>query len=257
MVDSDVTPVDPGTYGSRVTFITGNAVRVAAKDVRDQLAQVAAERLEANPEDIVFRDRQVYVAGSPDRGLPFDKIVKTAQYSGTGKTILGRGYWAPEGLEVVNFKTGRGNMSAAYSFGTQIAEVEVDTVTGRIKVARMAMVHDCGTPINEMLMEGQLEGSAIGALGHTLTEEIIRKDGQTMNPSFLDYRMPTALDVSELEIFHTDTYDEVGPFGAKEAGEGIQVAVVPAIVNAINAAAGVSVKRIPVTPVMLLDALKA
>jgi 4-hydroxybenzoyl-CoA reductase alpha subunit len=256
MVDSDITPVDPGTYGSRVTFITGNAVRVAAEDVRNQLAQVAAEKWEANPEDIVFRDRQVYVEGTKDRGMPFDKLVKTAQYSGTGKTILGRGYWAPEGLEVVNFETGRGNMSAAYSFGTQIAEVEVDTATGRVKVARMAMVHDCGTPINEMLMEGQLEGAAVGAIGHTLTEEIIRKDGQTMNPSFLDYRMPTSLDVGELEIFHTHTYDEVGPFGAKEAGEGIQVAVVPAIVNAIHAATGVPVHRIPVTPVMLLDALK-
>ncbi len=256
MVDSDITPVDPGTYGSRVTFITGNAVRVAAEDVRNQLAQVAAEKWEANPEDIVFRDRQVYVEGSKDRGMPFDKLVKTAQYSGTGKTILGRGYWAPEGLEVVNFETGRGNMSAAYSFGTQIAEVEVDTATGRVKVARMAMVHDCGTPINEMLMEGQLEGAAVGAIGHTLTEEIIRKDGQTMNPSFLDYRMPTSLDVGELEIFHTHTYDEVGPFGAKEAGEGIQVAVVPAIVNAIHAATGVPVHRIPLTPLMLLDALK-
>jgi 4-hydroxybenzoyl-CoA reductase subunit alpha len=120
----------------------------------------------------------------------------------------------------------------------------------------MAMVHDGGTPINEMLMEGQLEGSAVGAIGHTLTEEIIRKDGQTMNPSFLDYRMPTSLDVGELEIFHTHTYDEVGPFGAKEAGEGIQVAVVPAIVNAIHAATGVHVHRIPLTPLTLLDALK-
>lgn len=256
MVDSDITPVDPGTYGSRVTFITGNAVRVAALDVRDQLAEVAAKKLEANPQDMVFRDRQVYVAGSPDRGLPFSKLVKTAQYSGTGKTLLGRGYWAPEGLEVVNFETGQGNMSAAYSFGTQVAEVEVNTETGGVKVIRMAMVHDCGTPINEMLMEGQLEGSAVGAVGHTLMEEIIRKDGQTMNPSFLEYRMPSTLDVGELEIYHVDTYDEVGPFGAKESGEGIQVAVVPAIANAVLAAIGAPVKRIPITPMMILDALK-
>jgi CO/xanthine dehydrogenase Mo-binding subunit len=255
MVDSDITPVDPGTYGSRVTFITGNAVRLAALDVRNQLAEVAAKRLEANPQDIVFRDRQVYVAGTPDRGLPFDKLVKTAQYSGTGKTILGRGYWAPEGLEVVNFETGQGNMSAAYSFGTQVAEVEVDTETGGVKVTRMAMVHDCGTPINEMLTEGQLEGSAVGAVGHSLSEEIIRQDGQTMNPSFLEYRMPTTLDVGALEIHNVDTYDEVGPFGAKESGEGIQVAVVPAIANAVVAATGVPVRRIPLTPMMILDAL--
>lgn len=256
MVDSDITPLDPGTFGSRVTFVTGNAVRIAAEDARGQLAEVAANALEANPRDIMFKDRKVYVAGSPDRSMPFSKLVKIAQYSGTGKTILGRGYWAPEGLEVPNFETGRGNMSAAYSFGTQVAEVEVDTETGFTKVTRMAMVHDCGQPLNEMLMEGQLEGSAIGGVGHTLMEEIVRKEGQTMNPSFLDYRMPSTLDACPLEILHTDTYDEMGPFGAKESGEGIQVAVVPAIVNGIHDAMGVAFKRIPVTPVMVLDALK-
>ena len=256
MVDSDITPLDPGTFGSRVTFVTGNAVRIAAEDARGQMAEVAANALEANPRDIMFKDRKVYVAGSPDRSMPFSKLVKIAQYSGTGKTILGRGYWAPEGLEVPNFETGRGNMSAAYSFGTQVAEVEVDTETGFTKVTRMAMVHDCGQPLNEMLMEGQLEGSAIGGVGHTLMEEIVRKEGQTMNPSFLDYRMPSTLDACPLEILHTDTYDEMGPFGAKETGEGIQVAVVPAIVNGIHDAMGVAFKRIPVTPVMVLDALK-
>jgi 4-hydroxybenzoyl-CoA reductase alpha subunit len=256
MVDSEITPVDPGTFGSRVTFVTGNAVRIAAEDARGQLAEVAANALEANPCDMVFRDRKVYVAGSPDRSMPFSKLVKIAQYSGTGKTILGRGYWAPEGIEVPNFETGRGNMSAAYSFGAQVAEVEVDTETGFTKVARMAMIHDCGQPLNEMLMEGQLEGSAIGGVGHTLTEEIVRQEGQTMNPSFLEYRMPTTLDVCPLEIRHTDTYDEMGPFGAKEAGEGIQVAVVPAIISGIYDAIGIAFKRIPVTPSMVVDALK-
>ncbi|EFK09338.1 putative 4-hydroxybenzoyl-CoA reductase, alpha subunit [delta proteobacterium NaphS2] len=256
MVDSDITPVDPGTYGSRVTFITGNAVRVAAEDVKNQLAEVAAKTLEANPRDIRFKDRRVYVAGSPERGISFPRLVKIAQYSGAGKTLLGRGYWAPEGLKVVNLETGRGNMSATYSFGTQVSEVEVNTETGRSKVIRMAMLHDCGTPINEMAMEGQLEGSAIGGIGHTLTEEIIRKDGRTMNPSFLEYRMPTALDACNVEILHTDTYDDVGPFGAKESGEGIQVSVVPSIVNAIYDAVGIPFKKIPITPLMVLDALK-
>ena len=256
MVDSEITPLDPGTFGSRVTFVTGNAVRIAAEDARVQLAEVAANALQAHPADIVFRDRKVYVTGDPDHSIPFSKLVKIAQYSGTGKTILGRGYWAPEGIEVPNFETGMGNMSAAYSFGAQVAEVEVDSETGFSKVTRMAMVHDCGQPLNEMLMEGQLEGSAIGGVGHTLTEEIIRKDGQTMNPSFLEYRMPTALDACPLQIRHTDTYDEMGPFGAKETGEGIQVAVVPAIVNGIYDAIGVAFKRIPVTPDMVVDALK-
>jgi 4-hydroxybenzoyl-CoA reductase alpha subunit len=256
MVDSEITPLDPGTFGSRVTFVTGNAVRIAAEDAKAQLAEVAANALGGDPREIVFKDRKVYVAGRPDQSMPFSKLVKIAQYSGTGKTILGRGYWAPEGLEVPNFETGIGNMSAAYSFGTQVAEVEVDTQTGFTKVTRMAMVHDCGQPINEMLMEGQLEGSAIGGIGHALTEEIVRQEGQTMNPSFLDYRMPTTLDACPLEIRHTDTYETLGPFGAKETGEGIQVAVVPAIVSGIYDAIGIAFKKIPVTPVMVMDGLK-
>ncbi len=256
-LDSEITPVDPGVFGSRVTFITGNAVRLAAEDARQQLAEVAAGMLEADAGDIVFKDRRVYVAGSPERGFSFDKLVKTAQYSGTGKTILGRGYWAPAGLDPPDFKTGRGNCSGAYSFGTQVAEVEVDVETGRVTVRRLAMVHDCGQTINELLTEGQLEGSAIGGIGHTFTEVIIRKDGQTMNPSFLEYRMPTALDACEVRSAHTTTVDEVGPFGAKESGEGIQVAITPALVNAVHDAIGIWFKEIPITPGTIVDALRA
>jgi len=254
-LDSEIHPVDPGVFGSRVTFITGNAVRLAAEDVRKQLAEVAARMLEADEKDLVFRDRQVYVAGSPSRAVPFGKLVKTAQYSGTGKTLLGRGYWAPEGIDLPRFDTGMGNQSGAYSFGVQVAEVEVDVETGRVRVPRMAIVHDCGQPINEMLVEGQLEGSAIGGIGHTFTEEIVRKDGQTMNPSFLEYRMPTALDACPMEVIHTDTVDDMGPFGAKESGEGVQVAITPALVNAVHDAIGVWFREIPITPASIVAAL--
>jgi 4-hydroxybenzoyl-CoA reductase subunit alpha len=254
-LDSEITPVDPGVYGSRVTFIAGNAVKLAAEDARRQLADVAAKALEADAKDIVFRDRLVSVTGRPGKGMSFDRLVKTAQYSGTGKTILGRGYWSPEGIDPPNFDTGLGNSSGAYSFGTQVAEVEVDGETGRVKVRRLAMIHDCGQPINEMLAEGQLEGSAIGGIGHTFTEVIIRKDGQTMNPSFLEYRMPTALDACDVESAHTDTIDAVGPFGAKESGEGIQVAIMPALVNAVHDAIGIWFKKVPITPNDIVDAL--
>jgi 4-hydroxybenzoyl-CoA reductase subunit alpha len=256
MVDSDITPVDPGVFGSRVTFITGNAVRLAAEDARTQLAEVAANVLEADVDDIVFRDRNVYVTGSPSRSIAFARLVKTAQYSGTGKTILGKGYWAPDGIDLPKFDTGMGNQAGAYSFGTQVAQVSVDTETGRIRVNRLAMIHDCGQPINEMLAEGQLEGSAIGGVGHTFTEEILRRNGQTMNASFLEYRMPTSLDACEVDVRNTDTYDEVGPFGAKESGEGIQVAIMPALVNAVHDAIGVWFQSVPITPDAVLRALR-
>lgn len=254
-LDSEVTPVDPGVFGSRVTFMTGNAVKLAAEDARRQLAEVAADILKADAGDIVFNDRRVYVAGNPNRSLPFTKLVKTAQYSGTGKTILGRGYWAPEGIDAPNFATGMGNLSGAYSFGTQVAEVEVDVETGRVKVCRFAIAHDGGQPINDMLVEGQLEGSLIGGIGQTFTEIIVRKNGQTMNPSFLEYRMPTALDACKVEVRHMDIVDALGPFGAKESGEGTQVAVVPALVNAVHDAIGIWFKEVPITPGIIVDAL--
>lgn len=254
-LDSEITPVDPGVFGSRTTFITGNAVKLAAEDAKRQLAEVAAGILEADAKDIVFRDRRVFVAGTPDRSLAFDKLVKTAQYSGTGKTILGRGYWAPEDSDRLDFATGMGNQTATYSFGTQVAEVEVDVETGRVKVCRLAIIHDCGQPINEMLVEGQLEGAAIGGIGHTFTEQIVRQEGQTMNASFLEYRMSSSLDACDFEVVDTDTVDPVGPFGAKECGEGTQVAIMPALANAVHDAIGIWFKEVPITPSAIIDAL--
>jgi 4-hydroxybenzoyl-CoA reductase alpha subunit len=254
-MDSEVVPIDPGVFGSRVTFITGNAVKRAAEDARGQLAAVAARLLEADVDRLEFRDRRVYVRDEPERGLAFDKLVKSAQYSGTGMTILGRGFWAPEGIDLPRFDSGMGNQSGAYSFGTQVAEVEVDCETGRVRVIRMAVSHDCGQPINEMLVEGQLEGSSIGGIGHTFTEVIHRRDGQTMNPSFLEYRMPTALDACPVEVTHTDTVDQMGPFGAKESGEGVQVAAMPALANAMHDAIGVWFTQVPITPEAVVRAL--
>jgi CO/xanthine dehydrogenase Mo-binding subunit len=254
-MDSEVVPLDPGVFGSRVTFITGNAVKRAAEDARAQLADVAARLLGVDAADLEFRDRRVYVTGDPERGLPFDKLVKSAQYSGTGMTILGRGYWAPEGIDLPRFESGMGNQAGAYSFGTQIAEVEVDCETGRVRVVRMAVSHDCGQPINEMLVEGQLEGSSVGGIGHTFSEVIHRRNGQTMNPSLLEYRMPTALDACPVEITHTDTVDDMGPYGAKESGEGVQVAAMPALVNAVHDAIGVWFTDVPITPEAVVRAL--
>jgi 4-hydroxybenzoyl-CoA reductase subunit alpha len=256
-LDSEITPLDPGVFGSRVTFITGNAVRLAAEDVRTQLAGVAAGLLQAPVSDVVFRGGKVYALGAPGTALPFARVVKAAQYSGTGMTIMGQGYWAPPDIDLPNFDTGLGNQAGAYSFGTQVAEVEVDTETGRVRVCRMAIAHDCGQPINEMLVEGQLEGSAVGGVGHTFTEIIQRRQGQTMNASFLEYRMPTALDACEVEVLHGDIVDEMGPFGAKESGEGVQVAVMPALVSAVHDAVGVWFREVPITPEVITEALRA
>lgn len=256
MPDSEVTPLDPGTYGSRLTFVSGNAVWLAADDARSQLAEVGAELLKAQPEDLVFRNGQVFVRQHPERTMPFDRLVKAAYYSGTGRTIMGRGYFAPE-LQVPNYETGEGNVSATYSFGAQAAEVEVDTDTGKVRVTRMKVVHDCGRAINPMHVEGQLEGSVCGGLGQALLEDKIKEEdtGQTINPTFLEYKLPAAPDMPDIESETVETIDPVGPFGAKEAGEGVQVSTAPAITNAIYNAIGVMVKTLPVTPEKILKAL--
>jgi 4-hydroxybenzoyl-CoA reductase subunit alpha len=148
-----------------------------------------------------------------------------------------------------------GNFAPNYSFMTQAAEVEVDFDTGKVKVLKMVTAHDCGTPINPLLVEGQLEGSIMGGLGQALYEHVIVDKGQVMNPSFLDYGFPTTMEMPEMEGISIETDDPVGPFGAKESGEGTQLAPAPAIVNAIYDAIEVDFMELPITRETILNAL--
>lgn len=254
-VDTDLTPIDPGSYGSRVTSIAGNAAKLAADDARRQLAEAAAHRLDAHVEELEFRDRKVFVKGSPERGMTFKQLAQMACYAGSGKTILGRGSYAHD-IEVPNWETGEGNLSAAYSFGAQVAEVEVDVETGQVRVIGTAAAHDCGFAINPMAAEGQFEGSISGGLGQALLEGFTIEEGQTLNPNLMGYGLPTAMDMPTVKTVLVETIDPVGPFGAKEAGEGTQISTVPAIVNAISHAIGAQIQELPVTPEKILKALE-
>jgi CO/xanthine dehydrogenase Mo-binding subunit len=139
---------------------------------------------------------------------------------------------------------------------TQAAEVEVDLRTGKVRLVKMVTAHDCGRPINPMLVEGQLEGSVVGGMGQALYEDIVVEKGQVMNPSFLDYGFPTFLEMPAIEAIEVETDDPIGPYGAKEAGEGTQLSPAPAIVNAVYDAIGVDFLELPVTPEKILAALK-
>jgi CO/xanthine dehydrogenase Mo-binding subunit len=221
------------------------------------LAVVAARELGGEVSDVIFDRKKVFLKGNPNKWIPFVKVVRSAYYSGTGKIVIGRGYYGPT-LELMEYATGRGNMSQAYSFGVQAAEVEVDTETGQAKVIRMKVIHDCGRAINPMAVEGQLEGSVCGGLGQALLENMVKDKltGQCCNPSFLEYKMPTMADMPEISSEVIETDDPGGPFGAKESGEGVQVSTVPAITNAIFDAVGVMVKTLPVTPEKILEAIE-
>ncbi len=254
--DTGITPLDPGTFGSGVTVRAGNAARLAAISVRKKLFEFVADKLEANPEDLVAKDRRIYINGSPDEGTALSDALKAYQYADLPMPIVGRGSWMAPATEPTTLLKEGGNFAPNYSFMTQAAEVEVDPQTGKIRVLKMVTAHDCGKVINPALVEGQLEGSIVGGMGQALFEEVIVERGQVMNPSFLDYGIPTIMEMPEIEAIEVETHDPLGPFGAKESGEGTQVSPAPAIVNAIYDAVGIDFTELPVTPEKMLKALE-
>jgi 4-hydroxybenzoyl-CoA reductase alpha subunit len=254
--DTEITPLDPGTFGSGVTLRAGNAAKIAAQGAKEKLFEAVAEKMEVNVGELEAKNRRIQIKGSPERGMSFQEAIKFYQYSDRPMPIIGRGSYQPPAKEPTTLLKEDGNFSPAYSFMTQAAEVEVDTRTGKVKVLKMVASHDCGKAINPMLVEGQLEGSVVGGMGQALYEEVITEKGQVLNPSFLDYGMPTAMEIPSITSVEVETNDPEGPFGAKESGEGTQLAPAPAIINAIYDAIGVRFKTLPVTPEKILQALE-
>jgi 4-hydroxybenzoyl-CoA reductase alpha subunit len=258
--DTEMAPLDYGTYGSRVTMMAGNATLSAAADLKQKIIKAVAGRLEVNPEDVYLRNGFVGLKDSPEVSISFSEAVILCQKSMGGKPVLGEGFFNPEEEGVLDMKNlterGVGNYSPAYSFGTQITEVEVDRETGQIEVKKATTAHDCGTPLNPMAVEGQLEGSISMGHGFALSEEVLLDKGLMLNPSMLEYRIPTSMDMYPIENAEVDVYDPMGPFGAKEAGEGPIGPVAPSIVNAIHHATGVWVTELPIRPEKLAEAIK-
>lgn len=171
-----------------------------------------------------------------------------------GSVISGEGWYDPP-TKLVDKDTYKGNISATYGFGSQLAEVEVDTETGHVRVLRLVCANDVGRAINPMAVEGQIEGGAQMGLGYALTEEVIVKDGRVLNPDFLDYRLFTAADMPDIETVVIETDDPQGPFGAKGVGEMGGTPTAAAIANAIYDAIGVRMTTLPMTPERVLKAL--
>lgn len=254
-VDTAVTPVDAGSYGSRVTALAGEAAQKAAVEVKQQLIKIAAEKWEADPEDIVFEDRKVYVQGSPEKVMPFRKLAQIACYAGAGGVIIGRGY-SQYGLEYYDFDKGIGNCGTSYSFTSHLTGVDVDMETGFVKCNEMVIAHDCGRPLNPINVEAQNQGAAVQGMGQAIYEKFVMDKGETLNASLADYKMPLALDVPNIEVIDILTEDPNVPYGAKEASEGAIVSAPPSVVSAIHDATGVWIKEQPVTPEKIVMALK-
>ena len=255
--DTELTPLDPGSYSMSSTFVSANAVKAAALHARKQLLELAAEELEANVLDLDLKDRRAYVKGSPETGLPIKKLIVKAYRK--GQPVFGSGHFRPD----INYnwdwtRKGRqkGQVTGAYTFGAAVAEVEVDLHTGQVKVLKATGAQDCGFAINPLGVEGQIEGSFGFALGQSLSETLMMDRGQVMNANFLDYRIPVASDIPDMESIIVESNDPNGPYGAKEAAESVHPAAIAAIANAIANAAGVRPKSLPITPEKILRLLK-
>ena len=255
--DTDSTPFDVGIFGDRGTHTAGLAVKMAAVDAKTQMLQLAAEQMEANVEDLEMKDKKIFIKGSPSRFVRFQDILGGGMYK-KGGPIIGKASINPSTrpIDPAIAQGAASRMFSTYTFATNIVEVEVDTHTGQVDVLRAVGAQDCGTVINPDGVEGQIVGGMAVGLGYGLFEDVIVKDGQVLNPSFLECRLPTAVDMPEVSTLIVDNYDENGPFGAKGAGNSSVINMAPAIANAVYHAVGVRIKELPITPEKVLKALK-
>ena len=255
--DTDLTPYDHGTSSSRSTFHMGNAVKAAAADAKQQLLEIAADLLEANPSDLEVHEGVIRVKGSPDRNLSVKDVPKGGSYLGRGKPILGRGTFTVPDATPLDRETGQGaNPAVFWMYAAQAAEVEVDEETGKVKVLRVVSAHDVGKAINPQACEQQIEGALGIGIGATLMEEIKCDRGKTLSTNFVEYKIPTALNMPEMIPIMVETMHDRGPYGAKGLGEPALTPTAPAIANAIYDAVGVRIKELPITPDKVLKALK-
>jgi CO/xanthine dehydrogenase Mo-binding subunit len=197
----------------------------------------------------------IRVKNDPSQSVAFDKAVRGMHYREGGSVVIGNGWYDPP-TKLVDKDTYKGNISAAYGFGAQAAEIEVDLETGKVRVLRIVAAHDVGRAINPMYVEGQIEGGIQMGVGYALTEELLVHEGRVLNATLLDYRMPTALDMPQIETVIVETTDPEGPFGAKGVGEMGGTPTAPAIANALYDAIGVRLYQVPMTAERVLKAIR-
>jgi CO/xanthine dehydrogenase Mo-binding subunit len=259
--DTDLTPIDLGSYSSRVTFMAGNAAIAAANQLRNLLVNAAADELDVPVDELVLRRGFASRRDGLGPRLSFPELVKLAESRNGALTATGS--YKPPRLGGP-FKGSGVGPSPAYSYSACVAEVDVDPRTGWVIVGRVWLAHDIGRALNPVLVEGQVEGSIYMALGEVLMEEQeFRGDrgprvlGVHRIPSMLEYKSPTTFETPEIHTFLVETHDPEGPFGAKEVGQGPLLPVIPAVANAVHDAVGVRIDETPITPEKVLHALES
>ena len=254
--DTDLTPVDLGSYSSRVTLMTGNAAIQAAERARELLVMAVAEKLGVPIENLSLAERRVFDVENPEVGVSFAEAVVLAESKfGTIGTV---GSYSPP-RSPGKYKGSGVGPSPAYSYSAAVAEVDVNPDTGIVVVERVWIAHDIGRSINPMLVIGQVEGSVYMALGEILMEEMAYRENRNVVhkfPSMLEYKSPTTMEMCDVKTYLIEDPDPNGPYGAKEVGQGPLLPVPPAVANAVYNAVGVRIDEVPITPEKVLRALK-
>ncbi len=258
--DTDLTPVDLGSYSSRVTFMAGNAVLRAAVALRRKLFEAVGAQFDADPDQLAAAKDEIFLPHAPEKRISFVDAARFAEAK--YGTLAEVGSYAPPQLGGTYKGAGAGP-SPSYSFTAHAVELEVDEETGQVKIHKVWSAHDCGKALNRTLVEGQIEGSVYMGIGEALYEQLAytratqdTPGGLLKTSSLLDYTTPTFLETPPIEAFIIESIDPEGPLGAKEAGEGPLLAVIPAIANAIYDAVGVRLASAPFTAERILSAMK-
>ncbi len=246
--DTDLTPDGGPTTASRQTFVTGNAVRHAAQAMRELLVSELAERFDVNPEKIKFVEG---LAQIDRKEVPLAEISRMLRADNLEPKVLYT-YWAPETQPL---GTG-GKMHVAFSFAAQAVQVEVNTLTGEVKVPQVITANDVGFAINPLGLKGQIDGGVVMGIGHALTEDFIVDDGQVITDRLARYRIPSITYTPEITSFIVEHPAKDGPYGGKGVGEIVLIPTIPAITNAIYHAVGVRVDKLPVDQEKIRLALK-
>src|SRR5687767_5297891 len=250
--DTDLTPVDLGSYSSRVTLMTGNAALQAARRVRAPIFEAAAKKLGVPVERLRAASRRIWDTADPAHGLTFVEAVVLAE-SEYG-TLGAVGSYRPP-RSVAKWKGAGVGPTPTYSYSAAVVELSVDRESGIIRVDKVWIAHDIGRSINPLLVIGQIEGSVYMALGEILMEEQVFRRGLHKIPSMLEYKSPTTLEMPPVDSILVETLDPQGPYGAKECGQGPLLPVIPALANAVYDAVGVRIDEVPITPEKVLAAL--
>jgi CO/xanthine dehydrogenase Mo-binding subunit len=244
--DTDTTPIDLGSYSSRVTFMAGNAALQAARKMRGMLIEAAAAKMGRTADELA-------VAAGRIGDFTFEEasILAEARFG----TLTSAGSYTPPKIAGPYKGSGVGP-SPAYSYSACVVDLDADSRTGIVHLNKVWIAHDVGRAINPLLVEGQIEGSVYMGLGEALMEEQAFRKGLHKWPSMLEYKSPTFLDMPDVETFIVETVDPEGPYGAKEAGQGPLLPVIPAVNAAVHDALGVWIDETPITPEKIVEALR-